>query len=646
MVLQAFIVRIFAVVVLALAVFVVSWPALSGQFWLDDYGVLPPLFEQQKHLGTLYSISTGETGPLGRPLSLLSFALQADSWPKAHDFILVNIAIHSINALMVFCLLLKLFGDQSVRFLQNPNDSKIVLLAFSVALLWALSPVLASSVFYVVQRMTLLASFFVLLSLLAYLYSWKLISRGRVFAISFCFLVCGLFSVLGMLAKESAVLVLVYAIALHLVLEKGERANKDLFFNKIAPACLILAILLVIAYTVYKLQVSYLRMYDDRDFSLLERLLSQARIQWSYLVQTVLPKPSELGLFHDDYPISKGLFSPVSTIYAVLAWLVAALVSIYFFYFKKNPLILFALLWFLGGHALEGTVLPLELYFEHRNYLPALAVLVLAVYILLLIYRLIESKVVKFIFVLVLVSYSVTYIGISYYTAQLWGDPNRLSLIYAEERPGSIRARALRVSVFQIVNEPELALKEIRSIQRDFPNELAPYLTEIEMACVYGIKPSVGLVEGLPRVVRRANFSVSAFKSIMDLIELRQEGKGCTWFDYGDMESLLLNLLADKKFKPKQDMSRSFLALVTDLNGSPDKSLNWLKEIEVSTFQVELRMILMLIKAGEFDQALELLRELREKDEYGLELISQQAYLQELEVAIIEDLKVLKKHDK
>src|SRR5699024_8372087 len=48
----------------------------------------------------------------------------------------------------------------------------------------------------------------------------------------------------------------------------------------------------------------------------------------------------------------------------------------------KNRWPLFALLWFFVAHLVESTVIPLELYFEHRNYLaiagPLLALVALA----------------------------------------------------------------------------------------------------------------------------------------------------------------------------------------------------------------------------------------------------------------------------
>jgi hypothetical protein len=40
--------------------------------------------------------------------------------------------------------------------------------------------------------------------------------------------------------------------------------------------------------------------------------------------------------------------------------------------YKKYPLISFGILFFLLNHLIESTILPLELFFEHRNYLPSL----------------------------------------------------------------------------------------------------------------------------------------------------------------------------------------------------------------------------------------------------------------------------------
>ena len=42
---------------------------------------------------------------------------------------------------------------------------------------------------------------------------------------------------------------------------------------------------------------------------------------------------------------------------------------------RRLPVVACGILWFFVGHLLESTVIPLELMFEHRNYLPSFAVL-------------------------------------------------------------------------------------------------------------------------------------------------------------------------------------------------------------------------------------------------------------------------------
>ena len=46
---------------------------------------------------------------------------------------------------------------------------------------------------------------------------------------------------------------------------------------------------------------------------------------------------------------------------------------------RRFPLAAFGIVWFLIGHSLESTFIPLELVHEHRNYLPLLGILLVPV---------------------------------------------------------------------------------------------------------------------------------------------------------------------------------------------------------------------------------------------------------------------------
>jgi hypothetical protein len=88
-----------------------------------------------------------------------------------------------------------------------------------------------------------------------------------------------------------------------------------------------------------------------------------------------------MGFFHDDIPVSRGLWSPVTTALSLLAW--ACVMGAALWWRRKSPLLLFAMLFYLVAHSVESSILPLELVFEHRNYLPSVGVAILAAFAML-----------------------------------------------------------------------------------------------------------------------------------------------------------------------------------------------------------------------------------------------------------------------
>jgi hypothetical protein len=100
-----------------------------------------------------------------------------------------------------------------------------------------------------------------------------------------------------------------------------------------------------------------------------ERLLTQPRALLDYIGLLLLPRSPLLGLFTDDFTASNGLLSPASTLWSILALVAASAFAIAVR--KRAPTIFAGWFFFLVAHAVESTFLPLELYFEHRNYLPA-----------------------------------------------------------------------------------------------------------------------------------------------------------------------------------------------------------------------------------------------------------------------------------
>ena len=116
-----------------------------------------------------------------------------------------------------------------------------------------------------------------------------------------------------------------------------------------------------------------------RPFTIPERLLSETRVLWFYVRLLFSPDTSAMGLFHDDFVLSRSLLQPWTTLAGVIGWLAAIAGAITLR--QRIPLLSFAILFFLAGHALESTVIALEQVYEHRNYLPAIAPLFALAYV-------------------------------------------------------------------------------------------------------------------------------------------------------------------------------------------------------------------------------------------------------------------------
>jgi tetratricopeptide (TPR) repeat protein len=109
--------------------------------------------------------------------------------------------------------------------------------------------------------------------------------------------------------------------------------------------------------------------YSHRYFTHSERLLTQFRILVYYLFQIVYPNPAHLSIAHDII-ISKSLFDPWTTLPAIMLIMGGLWCSLFFL--PSLPLLCFGGLFFLSQHAVESSFLPLELIFEHRNYIPTM----------------------------------------------------------------------------------------------------------------------------------------------------------------------------------------------------------------------------------------------------------------------------------
>ncbi len=151
--------QLFALI-LVLAGFAAYQNSFLGEFIFDDKEVI----ERNPNIGRLWPPwEAGKTdhGPVaGRPVAAFSFALNyLISGNDVRGYHFVNLALHLANSLLVFALVrLTLKTPRLAREHGNASGG----LAFAVALLWSVHPLLTESVSYISQRTELLMGVFYL----------------------------------------------------------------------------------------------------------------------------------------------------------------------------------------------------------------------------------------------------------------------------------------------------------------------------------------------------------------------------------------------------------------------------------------------------------------------------------------------------
>ncbi len=350
--------------------------ALSSDWHFDDFGHInnnPAVHAKELSPGALKRAALGS--PLKtRPLSYITFALDhIRAGPSSRAFHQTSLALHLFSTLMAFVLLLKVYTLRPIAG-KVPWPRAAALLG---ALVFAVNPVQVQAVAYAVQRMTLLSGLFVL----AGMYAWAVMRYGhKKSATGNALLWTGFFIAVlaGMLSKETAFavipLVLVFDRCVH-----GEgfaawlSSRKTLISLMIAAGVATGAAYLFLSG--YSAGGQVLSGYEHREFTLVERLLTQSRVILWYVGLWVFPSPARLSIDHMVIK-STGLVSPWWTFPALA--IAAGLTVAALWRAHRAPLICFGWLWFAAGLALESSVLPLEMAFEHRLYLPSLGLVMTA----------------------------------------------------------------------------------------------------------------------------------------------------------------------------------------------------------------------------------------------------------------------------
>jgi hypothetical protein len=409
-------------------------PGLPGSFVFDDeQNIVQNSAIELQSLepgALLYAALSPQPGGMTRVLPTLTFAL--DYWRgngfDPATFKITNIAIHAVTTFVLAWFL------RSLLLIAGVTLSRARWSALAMALAWALHPLQVSSVLYVVQRMQTLATLFVVLALWAYLVARQAQMEGQSGRRGW--MLAGLLGVVAVSCKEDAVLLPVYMLALELTVLRFRASDPGLSRN-LHRGYMLLTALAAAAY-VCMVVPHYWAMdtYTFRNFSTLERLLSEGRVLCMYLWEILLPLPSHLPFYYDWVQPSRGLLQPWTTLPAYV--LLLALLGAAWHMRKQRPLFALGVLLFLAGHLVTANVVPLELAFEHRNHFPLIGI-VLAVgdALALAVMRLklaVAARVAGCLLVLV------TLASATAVRARSWDSDMNLALTSTQLAPGSARA--------------------------------------------------------------------------------------------------------------------------------------------------------------------------------------------------------------
>jgi tetratricopeptide (TPR) repeat protein len=352
------------------------YPGLSGDYMFDDR---PNLLDNDRldikslDLNSLEAAAySSGAGLLRRPVSMLSFALNRYFFGMApYSYKTINLVIHLLTG---FCLfLLSRLIVKSYQEFRSPSlsDSVAIWLPVIVGGLWLLHPLNLTSVLYIVQRMTSLATLFTVCGLCLYVIGRHRMLSGQA-GMQLILLGLTIFGGLALLSKETGALLPLYMVIVEITLFRF-RNSKGNFDRNIAAFFFLLLVIPAGLFTAYIINNPNFLNYSARDFTLVERLLTEARVLVFYLKMVVMPSITELGLYHDDIAISRHLLDPPSTLYSLL--ILSGLLLTALLLLNKRPLASLGILWFFAGHAIESTIFPLEIAHEHRNYLADFGIL-------------------------------------------------------------------------------------------------------------------------------------------------------------------------------------------------------------------------------------------------------------------------------
>ena len=460
-------------------------------------------------------VLSGQAGPTGRPIALASFLIDGYAWPgDSGHLYYTNTLIHALNGTLVAWLAFLL-----ARALQL-SGQKSTLLAVAAALIWASMPLLSTTTLLIVQRMALLSATFVFLAIVIYLKCRSFSRAQPLLAAVYAIGGVGGCAIFGVFSKESAAIIPF----LLFVLEKTVFADERRFATgKIWQAVKWILVYIpsvaLFAYLVRAGFEGFSSLGTVREFGSLERLVAQSVILWDYARLSMFPVSSDLGVFNDDLT-GATMASRWVVLAGLAAWVVVFWLALRFRHVSSVPL--FVVGWFCASHLLESSVISIEMYFQHRNYIATVGIAFGMAWMALLIADKIKRK---WVGPGLIGLYLLANLLVLLQTTTLMGDRRLAAGVWFDEHPGSPRAAQHLSQELVASGEYSAALRVIDRAAEKNPREPVLRLQGLQLACAMNLSTAEDVESRFRNTLYRFQFGQNSY-AIPDALAKIAEASG------------------------------------------------------------------------------------------------------------------------
>jgi tetratricopeptide (TPR) repeat protein len=303
-----------------------------------------------------------------RPVAYLTFRLNyLISGQAPWSYRIFNIVIHISNAIILYEIL-----KLTIRERNNVSEFVKISIPFFTALIFLVHPLQTDSVTAVIQRFSLLGTFFYLVTIWSYLISNisenLLLRSWAYYILSIVALILGLFS------KEIAITAPVTLFCFDVVLMRRpwRRTLLQLTPHLICMSLIPLR-LLFITEKVKENNIDTAAIIGSA-YTRYEYAVTQLRVVLSYIRLLVLPYNQNMD---PDYPLYRTLLNP-EIIISIMIWVCILATGVQLLRSKERNICTdlagFSIFWFILSISPSSSIVPLtDLMFEHHTYLPSIA---------------------------------------------------------------------------------------------------------------------------------------------------------------------------------------------------------------------------------------------------------------------------------